>query len=442
MNQNEVEKLLEKYNIQTIEELEYYLDRDKAGDECMDDPEKKNCTNAQCYENIFVPDCRKIIEIYNKYFKSDISKKKDFIAYLERHTEKSHSSIENYLSCKSCNQQMQKSINHSLKISDYDFKKDFCYNLDKKFNYTTLFETDYLTIKQFLFKDHEITRDTFKAGFTQKDHTMTEEEEKRLFDITHVSKEKLRANLSETKNLQGSTAYRMNLALAAFERHLVDESYSLVEALSKDETLQTNEAFLQLKAKILSNKKRDKEAIALLEALVERTKPDINAETYNLLAASIKREAFSEFELYGDEVFLSTELNRAKEIYLAVYKLNNDYYPALNYMYLELMLMYMHQASPETVAQKRKIFAAMWEGMEHQVNDWWSFIAAIEYLILSGDYRQALSDLKDSAEELKALEVSDFNLYSTVRQLELYAEFCTDVALREIITFLKNMDEE
>jgi len=442
MNQNEVEELLKQYDIQTIEELEYYLDRDKAGDECMNDPEKKNCTNAQCYENIFVPDCRKIIEIYNKYFKSDISKKKDFIAYLETHTEKSHSSIENYLSCKSCNQQMQKLINHSLKISDYDFKKDFCYNLDKKFNYTTLFETDYLSIKQFLFKDHEVTRDTFKASFTQKDHTMTEEEEKRLFDITHVSKEKLKANLSNMENLKGSANYKMNLAQAAFERHLVNESYMLIEALSKDETFKEDEVFLQLKAKILSNKKRDKEAIALLESLVEKSKTDINTETYNLLAASIKREAFSEYELYSDEEQLSTELSRAKEIYFAVYKLNNDYYPALNYIYLESMLSYIHQETPETIAQKRKMYSEIWDGMKHQVNDWWSFIATVEYLILSGEYTQALSDLKDSAEELKELEVSDFNLYSTLRQLELYAEFCTDVELQEIITFLKNMDEE
>jgi hypothetical protein len=438
MNLNDVEQLLKKYDIQTLEELEYYLDADKAGDECMDDPvENKNCINAQCYENIFVPDCRKIIEIYRNYFKDDIQSKKLFIEYLDDHTEKSKSSIENYLSCKSCNQQMNNSINHSLKISDYDFKQDFCLNLDKKFNYASLFGTDYLSIKQFLFKNHETTRDTYTPSFGQKDQTMTTEEEKKLFDLTHVSKEVLKANLSNMKNLDGSSSYKMNLALAAFDRHLVEESYAIVESLSKEKAFQTNSEFLQLKAKILSNKKRDKDAIALLENLVEITKPTINAETYNLLAASIKRDAFDVYALYGDEEDLKNKLTRAKEIYFSVYKLNNDYYPALNYIYLESMLMYMDQATPEAIAKKRKMFEEIWQGVNHQINDWWSFIANIEYLILLGNYDQAWSDLKSSLQDMEDLKVSDFNIYSTIRQLELYTEFCSEPELQEIVLFLK-----
>jgi hypothetical protein len=337
---------------------------------------------------------------------------------------------------------MQKSINHSIKISDYDFKKDFCTNLDIKFNYVTLFETDYPSVKKFLFKEHKITRDTFKASIRSEEQTITKEEEQRVFDLTQVSKEQLKANLSQRQNLEGSIYFKLNLAQAAFERHLVEESYSLIEELSKEEALQNNGDFLQLKAKILSNKKRDKEAIVLLEALVKRTKPNINAETYNLLAASIKREAFREFELYGDEARLCTEMCRAKEIYLAVYKLNNDYYPLLNFMYLELMLLYMQQKSPEEMAQKREEFTQLWSTLKHKVNDWWSYIATVEYLMLIGQYAEAKEELLHTKEELEALEVNAFNLHSTLRQLELYAQFCTDEALKENIAFIKTISRE
>ena len=75
MNFNDIQELLKKYNINSLDELEYYLDKDGGKDECIDDPIEKNCINAQCYEDTFVPDCRKIIEIYNKYFKDDIKSK-------------------------------------------------------------------------------------------------------------------------------------------------------------------------------------------------------------------------------------------------------------------------------------------------------------------------------------------------------------------------------
>lgn len=442
MNPQEVEELLNRYDIQSLEELEYYLNKDISSDECKDDKEEKNCTNSQCYEDTFVPDCRKIIEIYIKYFQDDIHKKKDFVEYLQKHTHKSKSSIENYLSCKSCNQQMKKAINHSLKISDYDFKQDFCCNLDKKFNYTTLFGTDYLTVKQFLFKEHEITRDTFKVQIRPKEHTITKEEEKKIFDLTQVSKDKLRENLANPQNTEGSIYYKLNLAQSAFDRNLLKESSKLVDELSKEDVLQTDMAFLQLKAKILSNQQKDKEAIKLLESIIQDSNSSIDKEIYSLLSASIKREAFLEFERYGDEAVLSQKLQKAKDIYFSIYKLTDDYYPLINYMYLELMLLYIHQATSEVFAQKREEFRELWTSLELQVNDWWSYIASIEYLILIGEYTQAKDRLLDTKEELDSLDVTDFSIYSTLRQLELYAHFCPDDALGDIIELLKTFSQE
>ena len=362
-----------------------------------------------------------------------------FIEYLVQHTERKSSSIENYMSCKSCNQQVQKSISSSLKISDSDFKKDFCNNLSKKFSYVSLFGNDYISIKQFLNKDHQVTRDSFEPIFGNKEVTMTKEEESKLFDLTHVSKDQLRSNLKSLENISGSNDYKMNLALAAFDRNLIEESYSLIEILSNEEDLKSNITFLQLKAKILSSKNMDKEAIEILEKLVLMTRPEINSETNSLLAASIKRKAFSEYEIYADEDILIAELSKAKNIYFSVYQLNNHYYPALNYMYLESMLSYLANDSIQQIEEKYKEYKNIWSNVDHKIVDWWSFIADVEYLVILEDYELAEEKLKLHFDNLEDIEISEFNVSSTVRQLKLYANFCNNTALNNIIHFMENI---
>ena len=442
MDVNEIKKLLDKYDVKSLDELEYFLNVDGGKDECRDDETvalKKYCTERKCYEDNFVPDCRKMIEVYNKYFKDDIKSKKKFIEYLVQYTERKSSSIENYMSCKSCNQQVIKSINSSLKISDSDFKKDFCNNLGKKFSYISLFGNDYISINQFLNKEHQVTRDNFEPIFGKKEITMTNEEEDKLFDLTHVSKSQLALNLKNLDNLSGSNDYKMNLALAAFDRNLIEESYIIVEMLSNEEDFSSNIRFLQLKAKVLSNKNMDKEAVKILENLVKITRPDIDTETHNLLAASIKRNAFNEYEIYGDEDMLVAELIKSKDIYFSVYQLNYDYYPALNYMYLSSILSYILNDSATQVEKNKKSFKDIWSNVDHKITDWWSYISDIEYLIVLEEYQLAEENLKAHFEKLEDIEISDFNVSSTIRQLKLYSNFCTDNGLKEIIKFLENM---
>ncbi len=441
MDLNEVEQLLKKYNINTVEDLEYYLNVDSQTNECIDDPiENKNCVNAKCYEDVFVPDCRKMIEIYNKYFKNEMNSKKQFIELLIKHTSKSNSSIENYMSCKSCNQQIAKDISHSLKITDSDFKKDFCNNLPIKFSYPTLFESDYTTINQFLNKEHKITQENFIPIYSSKDTTMTLDEKRKLFELTHVSRDQLKSNLSDEYNIKGSNEYRMNLALAAFDRNLIDESDHIIESFAGDEVFQTNNKYLQLKAKILSAQQKDKEAIVILERLAELLKPNIDVETNNLLAASIKREAFFEFELYDDVERLKEKLVRSKEMYFSVFILNNDYYPALNYMYLVSMLSYIDQEDNVYINEMKKSFIEIWNKIDHNVYDWWSYIARIEYMIIQEDYDQAMLELQRHYSDVDDLEVSDFNVSSTIRQLKLYSQFCNDDKLNNIIKLLQTKE--
>jgi hypothetical protein len=440
MKYEKILKILDRYNIKTLDELEYCLSVFDSEDDCGSDPveDEKNCINANCYEDYFVPDCRKIVEIYKKYFHKDIKSKKLFIEYLNCNTEKSKSSIDNYLSCKSCNQQILKGIHNSLKIPDSEFKKDFCKNLTIKFDYSSLFETDYISIKQFLIKEHKITSDTFIPLY-KEEKTMTQDEEKKLFEITHTSKKQLQNNLKNKSNFQGSNEYKINLALYAFDRNLIDECESILLLIDKE--FQKDKKYMHLKAKILSNQNKDKEAIIILKELIDETLPEIDTETHNLLAASIKRDVFNEFDKYNDEKILSVKLQESKDIYYSIYKLNNDYYPALNYIYLNFMLAYINCEDIQSFETLKDEARTVWNNTNHKVSDWWSFISNIEYLILIGEYDQAKSQLKDHFKEIDQEDITEFNISSTLRQLNLYKNFCEEKELKNIISFITDIDK-
>lgn len=440
MTHEEIKKLLDKYNITTLDELEYCLSAFDSNDECLDDPEysKKDCMNAKCYEEYGVPDCRKIVEIYNKYFQKDIKTKKEFIDYLVSVVSKKRSSIENYMSCKSCNQQIEKGIQTSLKISDSDFKKDFCNNLNIKFSYTSLFQTEYKSIKQFLNKEHQVTSDTYIPQYKQSENTMTKDEEKRLFDISHTSKDIFQSHLKNEENLRGSFSYLLNLALNAFDRNLVNESNNILEIIATlYHTSCSTKEYLQLKAKIHSYNKENKEAIAVLNELIQKNQPNIDSESYTLLAASIKREAMDEFEKYSDEIVLSDKLIKAKEIYYSIYKLSNSYYPALNYIYLMKILSYIHQNDKVQLIENA---TKIWKSIELRINDWWSFIANIEFLLITEKYREAFLTFEKHLSDLKNLDIREFNLYSTIRQLDFYSRFCDDIEIKQFIDKIKTLE--
>lgn len=439
MTFEQIKKILDKFKITSLsqleEQLEYYINALVPHyDDCGDDPIDKDCTNSNCYEDFFVPDCRKLIEIYNKYFKKDITNRKHFIEYLSEHINTKQSSIENYLYCRSCNQQIRRGTQASLKIPNSEFKKDFCNNLNIKFDYKSLFETEYTSIKQFLNKEHKITSETFKPMYNEE-ITISKDEEKKLFDVVYTTKEQFKINLKNETNLIGSETYLFNLASYAFNRGLYDESMKILEKLKISQNYSSKVEFLQLKAKLLSNKNQDKEAIAILKEL--NSKSNVDAETYNLLAASIKRDAFNEFEKYNDENALIEKLNEAKDIYYSVYNLTKDYYPALNYIYLKFMLANINNENLEHIKNEAK---NLWSKSNHKINDWWSFISNVEYLILIGQYKDARHELTQHFDEINKEDITEFNISSTLRQLNLYYRFfCKDSALKEIIDYIKNI---
>lgn len=258
----------------------------------------------------------------------------------------------------------------------------------------------------------------------------------------HVSKEEFKNNLSKKENLIGSDKYIFNLASYAFDRGLVDECMILLDNLTKtSQEYPQKVKFLQLKAKVLSYQNKDREAIEILKELIEITKPSIDAESNNLLAASIKRDAFSEYEKYSDEKLLVKRLSEAKDIYHSVYKLNTDYYPALNYIYLNFMLGYINNEDKKYFIDLQNKTKSIWESTNHKITDWWSFVANVEYLILMGQYDDAKQQLEIHFDELDKDEITEFNISSTLRQLNLYRNFCNEKELSDIIEYIGNINK-
>jgi len=54
-----------------------------------------------------------------------------------------------------------------------------------------------------------------------------------------------------------------------------------------------------------------------------------------------------------------------------------------------------------------------------------------------GRYEEAIERLKVHFDTVDELEINDFNISSTIRQLKLYSEFCSDSELMVIINLLE-----
>jgi hypothetical protein len=213
----------------------------------------------------------------------------------------------------------------------------------------------------------------------------------------------------------------------------------LLEKLEKvSQNYSRKTEFLQLKAKLLSNQKKDKEAITVLKELISDNKSNIDSEAYNLLAASIKRDAFNQDKIDKSDEILAAKLTEAKDIYYSVYNLNKDYYPALNYIYLQFMLAHINNDNLDTITNEAK---NIWSKTNHKITDWWSFISNIEFLILVGQYEDAKDELNNHFDELDKDEITEFNISSTIRQLKLYQNFCNKKELKDIIEFIEYINQ-
>ena len=81
-----------------------------------------------------------------------------------------------------------------------------------------------------------------------------------------------------------------------------------------------------------------------------------NRTVINLLAASIKRKALHDFfdvaHKNNDNIeILLHRLIKSKDIYSSIFNLNKDYYPAINIIYLQMMLAYINGGDKQDYEQ-------------------------------------------------------------------------------------------
>jgi len=434
-----LEDILDEYNLD-LDELRYFLDTTLS--DCNDDidiDEKGYCKEAKCFE-VDIPACRKVIEIRKKFYPH--KKIKEFAKEIHEHYLKAThnteekaiglSSLTNYVSCKICTGSKNQSIKNPL------FFDIICNTLPIKLDQDQVFNTPIRSVKQFKRHLIPVTKENFKSKLDKlkQGYNMTKEEQDRLYEMIHVSRQDLKKTLRDKTKTTGTPELQLNLALHAFERNLIEESLMLIEGLLDHIPYQNNSIYLQLHAKVLSSLHKDREAIKILEHLIKIQQPHIDTESHALLAASFKRLAFEEYEknLIDNDTF-NQHLLQAKSSYDAIFKLTQHYYPAINSIYLLLILAYFNNASTTELQHVKAEVQKIWSRVEIDNKDWWACISDVEFSILT-EQDNALDKLEVCL-QTNSTQITEFSLSSTIRQLELYAKFDTNTQLSSFINHLK-----
>ena len=133
-------------------------------------------------------------------------------------------------------------------------------------------------------------------------------------------------------------------------------------------------------------------------------------------------------------------------MYSAIFYINKDYYPVLNIIYLNMMLVYIAGGDKNKIELEIKSAKDLWAqsniNNELKKNEWWSYISDIEVSILMRDYENVGKKIDAYLEDLNEEEISDFSISSTIRQMKLYREFCTDKELLDFIEILENTEKK
>lgn len=394
-----------------------------------------------------IPDCRIFVEIHkifyldrsNKDFATELHKK-----YNNNSTEGKKKlgleAIKGYLSCKNCDDSKISTIKNEI------LKQILCDQLPFPVKVNQIFGLDIYKIEELMKKLEPETKEEFKPQKEkEKREEMQKEEKDRLYDTIYVPREKLRLNLQDKEKIKGSYLFKINLALYAFDRNLNQESLNIIEELQNTQEFKDDDSNIHLQSKVLSNLNKEDKAIEILGKLIEREKPGINVESYNLLSAFIKRRAFYEYEKnnINDEDFVS-ELNKAKDKYNDIFNLNKDYYPAINVIYLQMMITRFNNKlnSEESTKEAKKIWKESNIQKELDKKDWWAFISDIEFLVLIENYDEAFDKLNNYMNDLNEEEISDFSISSTIRQLELYFKITQNKNVKNFIGKLEDIQIE
>jgi hypothetical protein len=404
-----------------------------------------------------IPFCRRFNEIYYK-FQSNILKdrfKKKMIEYSKGSNERAYSldTINNWFICRDKDAD---DTSKRIPVRVQNFLRKLCE--EEMLDYELVFDAesrtkDYTIVKSFV--DNILVRkeidisspsDNYEDDIHQEELMLSEEEITILKELVNTNKDifinELKKLLSNKKQIENEYSNELvyKIAYYAFERHANKECIELLNRLDGN-TLIWFKEFNQLKAKALSKEGKDKDAIDLLKDLKIKEIKAHNAasnETVNLLAASLKRNAIKDKNELDEES--KYQLQESKEEYGAIYRTQHSYYSAINVAYLEVVL------NPNLKNARKKI-EELWENVDIEIVDWWSFITDVEIDMLLGKYDHAKRKLHNINKVLDTKKISNFNVYSTRRQIEdFYYKFTQTLTqsdsleIKYIISILNSLE--
>ncbi|NOR56595.1 MAG: hypothetical protein GQ531_10380 [Sulfurovum sp.] len=256
-------------------------------------------------------------------------------------------------------------------------------------------------------------------------------------------------------NIQ-NTKLILDVLKKAFMRGLDDQL--LLDFISKlelceeyDRFINNEDIILQHKSKIYSNLSNDNKAIEILKYLlsIQESNPNkftINSysETLNLLAASLKRYSFEIVtnlnEDDGRKELLIKNLSEAKKIYekALIHSFDDKYYSAINISYIVLILGNLNE---NDIDKTFDTLDSIWENIEINVTNYWSWITDIEKNIIFKNYERAKDKIKKPVGFIDLKYMQKFHVMATIRQLKLYRNFSDEEdknKIDEICTLLDN----
>lgn len=350
-----------------------------------------------------------------------------------------------------------------------DFLENMCQGLDLDiqflFHGKKLFKTvdEYSEYIDGSFNNNEIQSDIVSVSKRGQSH-MNIDIQKELNisnnSLTEYIKDFISDNKIEKYNLNTQNIdLIIEVLKKAFLRGLDDKLLlDFIDALefcdNYERFIDVEDVIIQHEAKVKSNLKKDNESIEILEELLaeQEKQPDkfslkSYSETLNLLGASYKRYAFDTVnkltESDGRTGLMIEKLSEAREVYkkASLRAFDDKYYPAINISYLESIIGKLENKDNDKILD---LLEDIWEDVDFEINDYWSWITDIEKNIIFQNYRRAKEKIQNIEIEIDMKDVNKFNIDSTVRQLELYSEFCDEEdqkELSEICDLLNNLKE-
>lgn len=397
------------------------------------DSETDTCLNLNEFPQ-GIPFCRRFREIVENM----VSLTQDEFMNDYKSIGFSKNTMKKWFLCSGCNPDNHKL--HTGHKKTQEMLKYLCksegLNYDILFNKTERSE-NYINVESFITNlmireiNYSSPSDNYKK-ILRKNTMLKKMEQKILKDLVNTNKITFINNIKELttnkndKLKEYSNELIYKIAYYAFERLADKECLELLNTFDGDSVIWFKE-YNQLKAKVFSKNGDDKKASDLLKELqLKEIKEhgETSHETINLLAASQKRDAIKNKDTLDDNS--KNLLQESKEAYRAIYRINHNYYSAINIAYLEIVL-------NQNIENARKEVEEIWEVVNIKVEDWWSFITDIEIDILLGNYNKAIEKLSNIHNILSKDEISKFNVYSTIRQIkDFYLKFTTTLGQDDI----------